>query len=243
MKFDIPGTSQPADSAGKQLSSVIFPHQAGRSFLQIAFGKFPGALMLGLLAITVSAQEWKPVPEHIMTRWAAQVNPKSPLPEYPRPQMMHPEWVNLNGLWDYAIQLTEGASATEHYDGKILVPFPIESALSGVHRMLAPTNRLWYRRSFKSPDLKGGKRLLLHFGAVDWEAKAFINGKSVGEHRGGYDPFSFDITEAIKPGSENELILKVYDPGTSTYQPDGKQNLSPFIATKPRTRGTLTLDL
>ena len=141
--------------------------------------------------------------------------------------MVRKEWSNLNGLWDYAIQPAE-FSAPRRYDGKILVPFPLESALSGVRRVLMPTNRLWYHRDFRVPNVSAGKRLLLHFGAVDWETKAWVNGKVVGEHRGGYDPFTFDITDAVRLGDGNDLTIKVYDPQTTTYQPDGKQNYKRF---------------
>ncbi len=171
----------------------------------------------------LNAADWRPVPGHIMTRWAAKMDPRHPLPEYPRPQMERRDWINLNGLWDYAIQPTN-AAAPGSYDGQILVPYPIESALSGVKKPLTNAERLWYRRQFKSPKLADGKRLLLHFGAVDWEAKVFINGQPVGEHRGGYDPFSFDITDAVKPG-ENELVVAVYD-ATGNHQAAGKQNFN-----------------
>jgi hypothetical protein len=189
--------------------------------------QFTGTLILVWVAISLPAQEWKPAEGHIMTRWAAQVDPKGPLPEYPRPQMIRKDWISLNGLWDYAIRPLE-SSAPEGYEGKVLVPFPIESALSGVRRLLMPTNRLWYHRAFKSSDLKGHRRLLLHFGAVDWETKAWVNGTAVGEHQGGYDPFTLDITEAVMPGAENELTLAVFDPGVAGYQPDGKQNYKKF---------------
>ena len=171
----------------------------------------------------LNAADWRPVPGHIMTRWAADVNPRHPLPEYPRPQMERRGWINLNGLWDYAIQPTNAASPA-NYDGKILVPYPIESSLSGVKKPLTNAERLWYRRQFKSPKLDGGKRLLLHFGAVDWEAKVAINGRAVGEHRGGYDAFSFDITDAVQPG-ENEITVVVYD-ATGNRQAAGKQNFN-----------------
>ena len=186
-----------------------------------------GAMCYCWAAVSFAAEEWKPVPGHLMTRWAHDVKPQQPLPEYPRPQMVRREWMNLNGLWDYAIGPQEGGPP-ETYAGRILVPFPIESALSGVSRVLMPTNRLWYHRTFKAPDLKHHQRLLLHFGAVDWEMKAWVNGQSVGEHRGGYDPFTFDLTETVKRGAENELVVAVRDPGIAGYQPDGKQNYRKF---------------
>ena len=185
-----------------------------------------GALLLVLCGLALRAQEWKPVPGQLMTRWAAQVDPKAPLPEYPRPQMVRTDWINLNGLWDYSVQPLDNPGPYE-YDAKILVPFPIESALSGVRRPLTAKERLWYHRKFKAPDLSGGKRLLLHFGAVDWETRVFVNGKVVGEHRGGYDPFTFDITEAVTPGAENDVVVAVFDP-TNSYQPKGKQNFNKF---------------
>ena len=187
---------------------------------------------LPLLAVVIGcwrgglsqAADWQPVAGHIMSRWAAQVDPKHPLPEYPRPQMVRQEWINLNGLWDYAIVPLESA-APESYDGKILVPYPVESALSGVKRPLTAKQRLWYHRTFRAPDLAGGRRLLLHFGAVDWEAKVSVNGRAVGEHRGGYDPFTLDITDAVTPGAENQLVVAVFDP-TGGFQPKGKQNFN-----------------
>jgi hypothetical protein len=169
---------------------------------------------------------WQPVPGHIMTRWAADVNPRNPLPEYPRPQLVRKDWENLNGLWDYAIQ-PMGLPGPEKYVGKILVPYPVESALSGVKQPVWKDERLWYRRTFKPPKLANGKRLLLHFGAVDWEAKVFLNGRALGEHRGGYDAFTFDISDAITPGVENELVVAVFD-ATGNGQAAGKQNYNKF---------------
>lgn len=159
-----------------------------------------------------------------MTRWAGEIDPQNVLPEYPRPQMVREEWFNLNGLWDYSIKpLNEEAG---DYDGKILVPFPIEAALSGVKKPLLPEERLWYRRTFVIPDGWGDKRILLHFGAVDWRAEVWINKKRAGEHTGGYYPFSFDITKYILEG-ENEIVVSVWDP-TDTYgQERGKQTLNP----------------
>ncbi len=169
--------------------------------------------------------EWK-IGSGLLSRFAGDLDPASPLPEYPRPQMVRDRWENLNGLWDYA--LTDGAvpDPPERYEGRILVPFAIESALSGVQKPLGPDQRLWYRRSFRPPvDLAGGS-LLLHFGAVDWHCEVFVNGQSVGEHTGGYDPFSLEITEALKAG-DNELVVAVRDPTTDGVQPVGKQRLKP----------------
>ena len=166
------------------------------------------AHLLFCFAAPIHAESWKPVAGHILTPWAGDVNPKNPLPDYPRPQLVRDEWQSLNGLWDYAIQ-PKAASSPETYQGKILVPFPLESALSGVRKVLMPTNLLWYHRNFRAPSLAGGKRLLLHFGAVDWETKVRVNGRMVGEHRGGYDPFTFDITDAVQNRRENEMVISV----------------------------------
>jgi beta-galactosidase/beta-glucuronidase len=164
-----------------------------------------------------------------MTRWAQDVDPACPLPEYPRPQMTRPRWVNLNGLWDYTVTPRD-RSAVLGFEGQILVPFAIESALSGVGRALQPGQRLWYRRTFVSPlgpaDRRQGRRLLLHFGAVDWAAEAWVNGVPVGAHQGGFLPFTFDITEAAVPG-ENELLVAVVDPTDTRQQQYGKQSLMP----------------
>jgi beta-galactosidase/beta-glucuronidase len=170
---------------------------------------------------------WKPVPGHIMTKWAAEVDPACPLPEYPRPQMTRPHWVNLNGLWDFAI-VQKSQKIVSHYDGQILVPFAVESALSGVKRPLLPDQRLWYRRSFTCPPAEWKtSRVLLHFGAVDWETEVFINGMKAGEHRSGYLPFTFDITELLRDDGENELVVAVWDPSDRGRQECGKQSLKP----------------
>lgn len=186
------------------------------------------SIPLGLLMVLpLAAEDWKPAPGPLATRWAKDVSPEIVHPEYPRPQMVRKDWLNLNGLWDYAITAKDAAKP-EKWDGQILVPFPIESSLSGVGKRVAPTQLLWYRRTFKAPKTPNGGRLLLHFGAVDWHAFVFVNGNEIGEHRGGYDPFTFDITDALEPAQEEqELLVAVHDPTDASYQPRGKQVANP----------------
>jgi hypothetical protein len=172
------------------------------------------------------AADWKSKQAPLMTRWAKEVDPKSPLPEYPRPQMVRNRWQNLNGLWDYAIRPKDEARP-EKWDGEILVPFAAESALSGVMQKVRTENRLWYRRAFELPSGWAGERVLLNFGAVDWESTVWVNGKEVGAHRGGYDPFTFDISAALNKSGKQEIIVGVWDPTTRGQQPLGKQHDRP----------------
>ena len=168
---------------------------------------------------------WQPVPGHIMTRWAKDVSPENAWQEYPRPQMMRKDWLNLNGLWKYGISPIE-QDYSDLVAGEILVPFPIESALSGVGRSLEPDERLFYRKAFSIPSAWAGMRVLLHFEGVDWEATVWVNGQRMGIHRGGYIPFQYDITDVIK-GGENELVVVVWDPTDTAWQQRGKQVLKP----------------
>jgi len=161
----------------------------------------------------------------LVTRWAAGVDPAAPLPEHPRPQMTRPAWESLNGWWDYAVR-DSTAPRPHAWDGRIVVPFPIEAQLSRVGRTVAPAERLWYHRTFRTPALEG-ERLLLHFGAVDWASEVWVNGRRVGEHRGGYDPFTVDVTDALAPGAEQEIVVSVTDPTDSGDQPRGKQVARP----------------
>lgn len=169
---------------------------------------------------------YQPAAGPLMTRWAKDVSPKNALPEYPRPQMVREQWLNLNGLWDYAITAKD-AAVPEKYDGKILVPYPVESALSGVMKRVDEKSRLWYRRVFETPQKWNGQRVLLHFGAVDWQTTAWVNGREVGRHQGGYDGFDFDITDALKPAGAQEIVVGVWDPSSAGTQPRGKQVLKP----------------
>jgi hypothetical protein len=174
-----------------------------------------------LLCSSIQAK-WQPADGPLMTRWAERITPKNAHREYPRPQMVRKKWQNLNGLWDYAI-VHKSQPKPEVFDGQILVPFPIESALSGVMKPVGQDNRLWYRRTFRIPRTWKGRNVLLHFGAVDWETTVWINGTQVGTHQGGYDPFSFDITDALKDVTEQEIVVNVWDPTDAGTQPRGKQ--------------------
>jgi beta-galactosidase/beta-glucuronidase len=178
------------------------------------------AAMLMCSAAFVAAQ-WSPSTDKIRTKWADEVNPANVLPEYPRPAMERPQWSNLNGLWDYAI-LPVGAAEPDKFDGKILVPFAVESNLSGVEKRLGKENELWYKRAFTVPSAWKGKSVLLHFGAVDWKAEVFVNDVKIGAHTGGFTPFSFDVTPYLTQG-EQKLVVKVWDPTNDGYQPRGKQ--------------------
>ncbi len=181
-------------------------------------------LFLGTAA-SMDAAEWQPAKGPLMTRWAKDVKADNPHPEYPRPQMQRERWQNLNGLWQLAFaKKDEAAPFGKELPERSLVPFPVESALSGV---MKHSERLWYRRSFSVPKTWREERVLLHFGAVDWEAKVWVNGKEIGSHRGGYDPFSFDITEALKKDGEQEVIVGVWDPTDAGTQPRGKQVRKP----------------
>jgi hypothetical protein len=179
-------------------------------------------VLLGVCAADVHG-EWKPVPGRIMTRWADDVDPANPLSEYPRPQLVRDNWVNLNGLWDHAVTGINDPQPTE-FAGQLLVPFCIESALSGVKRKFTPAERLWYSRGFTAPALGNGERVILNFGAVDYKATVYVNGHEIGSHTGGYDAFSFDISEALKVG-DNTLLVSVLDDQSG---PKGKQDYSKF---------------
>jgi hypothetical protein len=185
------------------------------------------SLLVILFLPPLSVADWKPAPAPLMTKWGKELKAESVHPEYPRPQMERTSWLNLNGLWDYAITTRE-APRPEKFDGQILVPFCVESALSGVGKKLLPTEALWYRRTINSSKLPKGERFLLHFQAVDFEATLFINGKEVGKHLGGNTPFSFDVSKYLDMSKgDQEIVLRVWDPTDTGSQPRGKQVLRP----------------
>lgn len=202
------------------------------------------AALLVLAGCTASRQAWAPAGEHIRTVWADSIDPSSPHPEYPRPQMVRPRWKSLNGIWDYTVTagqesaVPEWSSATPDISGaagpegalinpsgSILVPFCIESSLSGVGKRLAADEALWYSTSFKVP-AGWNERIILHFDAVDWLADVWLNGAYVGRHVGGYTAFSFDITQYLGKGPQ-QLLLRVIDRTDNGEQPRGKQVSEP----------------
>ena len=188
--------------------------------------------LFSLLAILAwpapaAAEDWRPAPGPLLTAWAKEVSPTSALPEYPRPTLVRAAWQNLNGLWDYALTPKAETRRPERWDGRILVPYPLESALSGVMKPLEADQRLWYRRQFSVPKDWLGQRLCLHFDAVDWQTEVFVDGRSLGTHRGGYDAFTFALEDLVKDDRPHELVVAVLDPTDAGWQLRGKQARHP----------------
>ncbi|APS37754.1 MULTISPECIES: glycoside hydrolase family 2 protein [Salegentibacter] len=169
--------------------------------------------------------QWQPAGDKLKTEWASELDPENILPEYPRPIMKREQWKNLNGLWDYSIT-DKNSAPSKINDGEILVPFAVESSLSGVMKRVEPSQVLWYKRNFTIPTEWDGQRINLNFGAVDWKADVWINDIKIGSHTGGYVPFSFDITPFLTKG-EQEISVKVWDPTNEGPQPRGKQVREP----------------
>ena len=187
--------------------------------------RFLAISVIALLSSSFACGAYSPVPGHITTEWGENIDAARVWQEYPRPDMVRPDWKCLNGLWEYAVKpVGEGKPAT--FEGEILVPFCVESALSGVGRSVGDRNYLWYRRSFDIPSGWKGKNIMLNFGAVDWKCDVWVNGINVGGHTGGYTPFSLDITDATRLRG-NELLVRVYDPTDKGSQPRGKQVSNP----------------
>ena len=179
------------------------------------------------LALTVCAQaQWKPAGDKIKTKWAEQIDSQNVLPEYPRPQLERTDWVDLNGEWEYAIK-PKGEVEPNSFDGNILVPFAVESSLSGVQKEVGENNESWYKRSFAVPANWKNKDVVLNFGAVDWKADVFVNDILIGSHQGGFTPFSFNITPYLTGKSNHKLVVRVWDPSDRGYQPRGKQTSNP----------------
>ncbi len=170
--------------------------------------------------------QWEPKPSPILTPWGEKINPDSVLKEYPRPSMVRENWINLNGLWDYSITDSSSVKPGE-FDGQILVPFCVESTLSGVTKKVTAENAIWYSRDLPIEKPQGEERWILQFGAVDWHCVVWVNDKLVGEHKGGYDPFSFDITDVLNKRGKQNLTLRVWDPTNDGIQARGKQLIEP----------------
>lgn len=181
--------------------------------------------IIALLSLTAAVHAWQPAADSMLTEWGAKVTPDNVWREYPRPMMQRVGWTNLNGLWDYAVTPKTHTTNPDKWDGQILVPFAIESALSGVKKPFTPDDALWYQRSLEITP-KAGKRYLLNFEAVDYQATVWVNGKEVGNHSGGNLPISFDVTKALQPGS-NTLLVRVTDATDTAWQLHGKQLLKP----------------
>lgn len=178
-------------------------------------------LILLASSLSVLGQEAR-----LKTPWTDAVNADAPHTEYPRPQLVRSAWQNLNGQWDYAI-LPKGSLPETGFAGKITVPFPVESYLSGVQKEVGPENELWYEKSFELSLDRKNKRTILHFGASDWETEVWVNGVSVGTHQGGFDGFSFDITDQLAKSKSQTIRVRVWDPSDAGPQPRGKQVKAP----------------
>jgi len=182
-------------------------------------------ICLSLIAMSGFAQ-WQPAGTKIKTQWAEKINPENVLPEYPRPQMERTEWSNLNGEWEYSIQ-AKGQMEPVTFEGKILVPFAVESSLSGVQKKVGKDNELWYKRTFTVSSSWKNKDIILNFGAVDWMADVYINDILIGGHQGGYTPFQFNITPYLKSSGQQKIVVRVWDPCDEGFQPRGKQVSKP----------------
>ena len=183
-------------------------------------------LFILLIPLFTNAQQTEDVLKFSMqSKWANQVSEKDVWNVYPRPQMKRENWKNLNGLWEYAIVPVNSKEPSE-FQGEILVPFAVESELSGVKKLVGENKNLWYRTEFNVPEYSSHERIQLNFGAVDWKATVYINGEKAGEHTGGFTPFSLDITPYLKKGLQI-LTVKVWDPSDAGTQPRGKQVANP----------------
>ena len=169
---------------------------------------------------------WAPQGYRLKTQWTADVNPQNPLPEYPRPQLQRNDWQNLNGLWQYAITPQTQRSIPTSWEGNILVPFPLESSLSGVMRAMDKNCYLWYQREFTVPAEWAGRDVVLNIGGADYMARVYVNGSSIGSHSGGFGAFSFNITDKLREGT-NTLTVMVQDNTDEATQPVGKQRFNP----------------
>lgn len=191
------------------------------------FSAAAGLLLLGAISCSEvqTRYEWSPAGDNIKTKWAALVTPENVHLEYPRPQMVRQDWMSLNGLWEYAVTTADASAMPQVADGAILVPFPIESSLSGVGRMITADDALWYKTTFTVPKDWKKKNVILHFDGVDWKTEVTINGNVLPAHTGAYTAFEYDITPYLK--KNNVMTVKVLDGTDNDFQPRGKQVSKP----------------
>ncbi|WP_145296443.1 family 43 glycosylhydrolase [Crateriforma conspicua] len=214
----IPADKKDAVRTGTNVLAVHCKQTSGGQFIDVHFAR-PGRLP----ELPQPAGSKQPFQSDLITRWGKKVTAENAWTEYPRPQLKRDDWTNLNGHWDYAVTSLDSHDTPGQWDGKILVPFCLESKLGGVQRLLDPSEALWYRRTFDA-DVADGHRQILNFEAVDYHCEVFVNSASVGTHTGGNTPFQFDITDAVKQGA-NELVVRVED-ATEQYQLRGKQTFN-----------------
>ena len=179
-----------------------------------------------LIVLNSFSQQWQPINQRIMSRWAKKISPDNVWKEYPRPQFIRSEWKNLNGLWDYEI-LKSNQPKPKTFKGNILVPFCFESPLSGVGANITPSDKMWYRKKFNIPEKWRDDRVVINFEAVDHDTSIWINGIWVGSHKGGFNRFSFDITDYLVQENEQELVVSVKDATNLSPQLRGKQKYNP----------------
>jgi len=205
------------------------PHRPRRPWHAVVAALSTCALVCAGLLTTggtarAQASAWTPKPSPMTTPWTDRVPVDEPLPEYPRPQLTRPDWANLNGIWDFAVTAAD-AGQPSSFPEQIRVPFPVESALSGIQRKITQNDKLWYKRTFTVPAGWSGRRIQLHFGASDWRTTVWVNGRQAGAvHSGGYDAFSHDITPLLRSGT-NTLVVSVWDPTETGGQAVGKQRI------------------
>ncbi|MFD3628077.1 AbfB domain-containing protein [Streptomyces sp. NPDC058698] len=185
-----------------------------------------GTALTGSGTATAAPRAWTPKPAPMTTPWTGQVSVDSPLPEYPRPQLTRPDWANLNGIWDFAVTAAD-AGRPASFTEQIRVPFVAESALSGIQRRITQNDKLWYKRAFTVPSGWDGRRVQLHFGASDWRTTVWVNDRQAGAaHSGGFDSFSYDVTDLLNRGGANTIVVSVWDPTQNGTQAVGKQRLN-----------------
>ncbi|GAA2352815.1 PA14 domain-containing protein [Nonomuraea africana] len=221
----VSGTRWPVESATAQGQSLVLalgakiPKAAGQG-VRASYDGHGGVTEPFTRAVVLNRSAYV-----LQTRWSKDVDAAGPLPEYPRPQLVRNRWRSLNGTWQFApAEAGEAPPTGRDLAERIVVPYPVESTLSGIGRH---EERMWYRRTFTVPRSWQKERVLLHLDAVDYESVVYVNGQRVGAHKGGYDRFTVDVTDALSDKGGQELVVGVHDPTDPARQALGKQRLSP----------------